>query len=435
MISKFRKFIEKERLFEEDDKILLACSGGIDSMVLADLLLTNGTNFGIAHINHMTRGDNSDADQQFVESYCTERDLPFHTVSAPISEMASDKGENFHAFARQYRYRFFNDLKEKYGYNIVATAHHNSDALETFIFNLTRGAGLDGLTGITTKSEKVIRPLMFVSKKDIISYADKYKIAYKEDASNASNKYTRNLIRNKVVPELSSISDQAAVNAKASITKLKKTKQLLSELIDSVNLIYKKEERLFIEKKALLGYSEKETLLYYLLKEFGFNFSQCEQIYSSIKNTGSLFYSPTHQLLVDRKDLIIATNKERAKTLIHIDKLGTFKISESRSIKFEETTEIHTGEKIEYFDAEKLVFPLTIRNWSDGDRFTPLGMKSQNKKIKDYLIDNKIDRFQKREELVLVSNQEIAWLVGHRISQNFKYSNSTSKYIKATLLN
>ena len=430
MVSKFRKFIEKECLFTEDDKILLACSGGIDSMVLADLLLVNKNKFGIAHINHQTRGQESDQDQLFVETFCTKNKIECHSISKPISDMAIEAKENFHAYARSFRYKYFYEILEKHSYTYISTAHHSSDSIETFFINLIRGAGLDGLTGIPLNNQKVIRPLMFSTKDEITAYAQKSKVAHREDASNSSNKYRRNHIRHELIPKLNVIDADANKNINASLEKLSNTKLLLQELLSQISFINQVENRFIIKKKAIEGFSKKPTLLFYLIKGFRFNFSQCQQIENSIKSIGSTFYSPTHLLLVDRENLIIEALKKPVGLDLIIEKPGAYKLNNGGSLIIEETNMLDQNSNFEYLDTEKIKFPLTIRNWKEGDKFSPLGMKGHQKKVKDYLIDNKVDRLSKKDQLVLISNGEIAWLINQRISENHKYTESTKQYIK-----
>ena len=434
MISKFRKFIEKEGLFKKDDKILLACSGGIDSMVLADLLLINENRIGIAHINHQTRAEESDQDQQFVESFCADRNIECHTISRPIAKMADEANENFHAYARSFRYKYFYETLEHHNFSYIATAHHSSDSIETFFINLMRGAGLDGLTGIPHTNQKVIRPLMFASKDEIVSYANKFKIAYREDQSNSSNKYKRNHIRHELIPKLTEIDIDANRNINSSLEKLKNTKLLLQELLSQHNLIDQVDNRFLIKIKGLQGFNNRPTLLFYLLKDFGFNFSQCQQINASIKSIGSTFYSPSHLLLIDRESLMIELLKELTIVDFIINEPGTYKLPNGNSLIIEETNQLDKNSNCEYLNKEKLGFPLTVRNWKEGDKFSPLGMKGQQKKIKDYLIDNKIDRLSKKDQLVLISNGEIAWLVDQRISEKYKYTESTKQFLKLKYL-
>lgn len=434
MLSKFRKFIDKESLFKEDDKILLACSGGIDSMVLADMLLVDKWNFGIAHINHQTRGNDSDKDQMFVENYCKEHKIECHSISVPMEHQSKAAKENFHAFARSFRYDYLNRILLKHEYNFIATAHHSSDTLETFFLNLTRSTGLDGLTGIPLKNGLVIRPLLFATKEEIIRYALKFKIDYREDSSNESTKYRRNQIRHELIPKLKGISEGAEQNTKSTIQKLATTNQLLIELINSNKFIEQKDRKHLIQKKPLEKFTQKTTLLFYLIKTFGFNFSQAAQIIKSINKVGAMFHAPTHQLLVDREHFIIEALTTAETVNLQISKPGIYQLSENKKIKIELTNELQSLDNCEYLDADKVSFPITIRNWVDGDKFAPLGMEGKMKKVKDYLIDKKVNRLDKKSILVLASNNKIAWLIGERISDLFKYTEETKEYMKITLL-
>jgi len=436
MISKFRKFIEKERLFEEDDKILLACSGGIDSMVLADLLMTNENIFGIAHINHQTRGEQSDKDQAFIEAYCTSNGLAFYTTTAPLEKMAREAKQNFHAYARAYRYEYLNNILMQHNYKFIATAHHSSDTLETFIINLTRGTGLDGLTGIPIKNNQIIRPLMFYSKKEIIKYAEKFKVDYREDASNLSTKYTRNYIRHEVIPKIDKITPGANPNAKLTISRIKKTKNLLDELIDQRKFVSKENSEISIEKKAIKEFKESETLLYYLIKQYGFNYSQAEQIISGISNVGSIYYSTTHLLLIDRTNILIRKIGNTKKIELTIETIGQTLINKDHTFTIKETThfEISSNKQVEYFDAEKLSFPLILRGWEPGDKFRPIGMGGKQKKVKDLLTDSKTNRLDKNSQLVLTCNNEIIWVIGHRISEDYKCTGESKKYYKMSFI-
>jgi len=435
MISKFRKFIDKESLFEEDDKILLACSGGIDSMVLADLLLIDKCKFGIAHINHQTREEASDADQNFVETFCKQHSIKFHFISAPVEKIAEASKENFQAYARKFRYKFFLDVLNEYSYDYIATAHHASDTLETFFLNLTRSTGLDGLTGIPLRNNKIIRPLLFASKEDILNYALKFKIDFREDASNANTKYRRNLIRHDLIPKLKSISPEAEQNTKSTIEKLASTNKLLKELIESKSYLNLHNNKLFIEKAEIEEVSQKSTLLFYLIKDYGFNYSQSMQIIRSANKVGAIFHSSDYSLLVDRSQFILNKKQKENKVNLKITKPGTYTISETLTLGIQETNNSEKDVNCEYFDASNLRFPLLIRNWKAGDKFAPLGMGGKMKKIKDYLIDRKINRHDKESILVMISDDKIAWLVGEQISESFKYHADTKRFLKLCLTN
>lgn len=435
MISKFRKFIENESLFGEDDKILLACSGGVDSMVLADLLLADKFQIGIAHINHQTRGKDSDADQTFVEEYCRTKSIPCYSISKPIKQMAENAKENFQAFARNFRYDYLNEIREKHQYSHIATAHHKSDTTESFFINLVRGTGLDGLTGIPIRNKDVIRPLAFANKNEIENYAKKFGIKYIEDISNQSIKYTRNFIRHEVLPKLSELNPNAHKNILATIHRLENTSELLGELIAMQVGIVQEAGESKIRKTDILKISNASILLYYTIKPYGFNYDQADQIISSIKNVGSTFHSQIHTLLVDRDYLIIKIKANKEHTLLTINSPGQYNLDSGEKLLIEETDqyELSQNQKQEYVDMDKLNFPLQLRNWKDGDKFAPIGMNGNQKKVKDYLTDIKLSRFEKENQLILLSNEEIVWVIGRRLSEKFKCDSNSKRYFRISL--
>lgn len=438
MHKKFLSYIKSEKLFTRKNKLLVAASGGLDSMCLCELLRINRFNFGIAHFNHVTRNGASDNDEAFVREYAEKYGINFYSTRIDIQAIIrKNKSGNFQGIARQHRYQFFKTLKEEHQFDFVLTAHHHNDQIETFLFHFSRGTGLDGLTGISNKEECLVRPLLCFNRNELERFALANNIPYQVDVSNNDSRYARNYIRHAIIPSFKLLNKQFELNANNTIENLRDSRMLF-------HYILKKYADPFIWKDARTGYTYymtelfasnknlNEQLCFELFKPYGFNFDQCSQIIQSLDIKGKNFFSENYILLVDN-DKLVLKNMDSVPCFRLDVSYGTTQTPLGQLLLSKVSKVGSSGESnpmIEYIDGQKVQFPLVIRTKKDGDRFKPIGMGGKSKKLSDYLIDCKINRFDKEKVMVLVHKNSIVWVVGHRLGEEFKVTDSTSEIIR-----
>ncbi|MDW7694304.1 tRNA lysidine(34) synthetase TilS [Flammeovirgaceae bacterium SG7u.111] len=434
MITLFKRFIQKENLVGRNEKILLAVSGGIDSMVMLDLFEKSGHDFGIAHMNFGLRGEVSDEDELFVQTVSQRCRKVFFTKKVATESYAKEKGISTQMAARELRYAWFDGLMEQEGYDLLATAHHLNDSVETVLLNLGRGTGIAGMKGILPQKGKTIRPLLFATRMQIEGYAKENNITWREDASNASIKYDRNLVRHKVVPVMRQLNPSFEQVMGENIEKLRGVESLFGEYVELLRekLVSTENDMENLSIELLLAQKEPKVLLYYLLKEKGFNFRQMDDVFEALESgSGKMILSQSHRLLVDREELKIEGLGQKEQGEIRISPEETACTTDGLSFSFKKVEMqklegIPRDPNIAALDVQKITFPLTLRTWQEGDWFVPLGMKGK-KKLSDFLIDQKVDRFQKEKVKVLCSaTGEVIWVVGRRISEKFKLTKSSN---------
>ncbi|MEL7001672.1 MAG: tRNA lysidine(34) synthetase TilS [Bacteroidota bacterium] len=432
MVDRLLAFINDQRLFGIDDKLLLAVSGGVDSMVLVHMLEQLKFKFTIAHCNFSLRGNESDGDEQFVSRYCASRSIEFYSKTFNTKKYAIEKGISTQMAARELRYAWFNSIRDNRGLTYILTAHHLNDSFETAIFNLSKGTGLPGLKGIVAKKGVIIRPLLFLTKLEIEEYATTHNLKWREDVSNESTKYHRNLIRHKIIPQLRKINPLLEKTFVNTSRRLAESDEAVYTLVEQLKDKYttQKGRDIWIDKKAIIN----AVVLHKLLEVYGFNYSQCIEIKNSENHVGSIFTTRAHQLNVDREYLIVSLVEEyESEIQINSDEL---EVSASH-FKLQLTNTPYDSDRVlinqnASLDLSKLKFPLKIRRWKQGDKFTPLGMKGK-KKVSDFMIDAKIPLNLKSRVYVLLSGDEIAWVVGHRISDHFKVTGKTKMMYNITV--
>lgn len=434
MDKAFVSYINQESLFLTSDSILLTVSGGVDSIVMCELFHKANLKFSIAHCNFQLRNEESDEDELFVKQVASNYNVPVHIIKFNTLTYSKKNKVSTQVAARELRYQWFEEIRLKHNYSYIATAHHQNDAIETFFINLMRGSGISGLRSILSKHDRIIRPLLFASKKQIIIYAKKNKLAYREDSSNASDKYLRNQLRHQVIPllnELNSSFENSLIHTLANLRATELIYNAAVEKIKSTHLIVDK-NGVRISIKKLKGLSPLVTYLYEFLKNYNFNSTIVQEISNSLDATsGKLFYSATHRLVKDRDFLIIEPlaklSIEQNKYLINEEQLSLpelhlfFKV-----IKNTATVTLPTSTQQAALDYDKLIFPLEIRRWKVGDRFRPLGMKGE-KKLSDFFIDKKLSIAEKENTWVLCSAKKIVWVLGLRIDDYYKVTASTKK--------
>lgn len=432
MKKKFKRYIEEHSLVEPKSKLLLAVSGGGDSMVMLHLFNACGYNFAVAHCNFHLRGQEADADEALVRETCETLGVELLVKHFKTTEYAANNNVSIQVAARELRYSWFSNLCNEKGFSSVAIAHNKNDVAETVLFNLTRGAGLKGLTGIKSKSNSIIRPLLFAYRHEIEEYAAQHAIAYRNDSSNAQTKYARNRIRHNILPELQVINPAAIDNIYSTSLHLSNTWQA----IEAMNADFRAKVRSELPNEVhycieeLVRYPFRQLFLIEELANFGFSPAVVIDIEKSLySQPGKLFYSATHSLVRDREVLIvshaeISTEINEAK----IDEaVGV--ITEPIALSFSVVSNdsgftIPKLADVAALDFGKLHFPLTLRLWREGDWFVPFGMKGR-KKISDFLVDQKVPLHHKHSVYVLESNGHIVWVVGFRVDDRYGITNSS----------
>ncbi len=392
----------------------------------------------VAHCNFSLRGEDSDGDQAMIRKYCESHKIAFETVKFDTAKEAEMAGVSTQMIARSLRYDWFNELKQKLDLGFVATAHHSGDSLETALLNLTRGTGIKGLKGILPLKNELLRPLLFTNKETIRAYAEKEQIPYREDSSNASDKYHRNFIRHKVMPLLESINPNLRVGFLQTSERVAKALDFIEQKTEKFKKAYILKENGF-DKILQKDFFEPENRvpLEFWLDELGFNYDTVNAIFKEeVRISGKQFKSPTHQLTFDRESILVNVLSSIDDIRIEISMEETAIDTKFGVLKLKVIDEFPPLESLKmqckaYLDFSKLKFPLILRNWRKGDRFKPFGMK-HSKLISDFLIDQKIALPVKEKTMVICSDNEIIWVVGYRISDNYKVNKSCSKLLELT---
>ncbi len=441
LYSNFEKYISKQKLASRDDKILLTVSGGVDSMVMLSLFVEGGYNVGVAHCNFQLRGQESDEDEELVKKMAREYGVELYNRRFDTVGEMELTGDSMEMVARRQRYAWFEELSVEHGYNVISIAHHIDDSIETFFINLFRGTGLKGLTGISTQIGKVVRPLMFATRKDILEYAVAKKIPFREDSSNRSTKYLRNKIRIGLIPRIKEISVKFTPLMRQNIDRLTDAQVFITRSIEKIQgeVMTLRDGIYHLDVKAIDAALPQNFVVYEILNSnFGFKGDVVESLLSSLSmdSSGKRFYSKGYVAYIDRGEILI--------TAIESEDLCSVEVPASavrsycgNSVLYYETIDIGmfesfvTPETVALLDLDALEFPLELRRWREGDSFTPLGMNGR-KKISDFLIDEKVSQPEKERQFVLVSGGEIAWVVGHRIDDRFKIKRDTESVFKIT---
>jgi tRNA(Ile)-lysidine synthase len=433
MVDRFREFIEQKGLCRETDRILIAVSGGVDSVVMLDLFLKNGFKTGLAHCNFGLRADESDGDEEFVRRLAGVRGVTCYVEHFETEKIASEKQISTQMAARKLRYDWFEEIRSGEGFNYIATGHNFNDSVETMVFNLIKGTGLRGLTGISAKTGNVIRPLLFARREEIEAYASENNLAFRSDSSNTSVKYHRNYLRHEIIPEFRNINPGFEVTIRNTLERLGGIQRFVNYLLETEKKSYMSLDGKDIYlKNDFFSRINEPAILYEVISKYGFNYDQCESITAGLgSEAGKVFYSEEFILNIDRDHLIISP-KQQTEARFEISKKDKLLVTDRFNLTFEilETTPVLSPDRhIAYLDLEKLHYPLVLRSWKKGDWFMPLGMKGK-KKLSDFMIDKKIPLNLKKRIMVLLSKDSIAWVVGHRIDDRFKIDSKTRKILK-----
>ena len=422
-------------------KYLLGVSGGMDSMAMLYLFHKSNLNFAVANVNFNLRNNESDTDSLFVRDYCKKNNIIFFYNSFDTKEYANTEGISTQMAARDLRYDWFNKLMEQESFDNIAIAHHLDDQVETFFINLIRGTGIEGMHGISSNKNFIIRPLLFTNRTKIANFIKQNEIPYREDSSNASDKYQRNYIRHHILSEFKKLRPDFSESLNESITKLQKIEDYaLFQINAEIKKISKfiNNRILQIDIEGLMSSYSPSLILYYCIKEYGFQESHIANIIELIekKKIGSSIQSSEFEIFIDRNSLLLRNKKENANNNNNNDIIiesFSDKNWAKLNIDFEENFEGNykvNNNNLAFIDADNLSFPLTLRNRKDGDFFYPLGMNSK-KNISDFFIDNKISRIEKDNIPILInSDNKIIWIIGHRIDNRFSITKKTKNIIK-----
>lgn len=446
MINQIQSFIQKNNLFHASQNILLTVSGGVDSVVMLHSIKALGYQAGVAHCNFRLRGEESERDCDFVAGLSHRLHLPFHKEIFDTKKYAAENALSVQMAARQLRYQWFEELRQKFNYDCIAVAHNRDDVVETFHINLLRGTGLKGITGIKAKNGYIVRPLLFASRGQIMDFARKNNIAFCEDSSNASTKYLRNKIRHDIIPQFEMLNPKYKATIAGNIEHFAGAYRIFSEAIrqKKQECSRKQGEKhvFFIEKLKKL--SPLKTYLFEFLREYGFSEQNTDDIIIAFDaEPGRQFFSNDYRLICDRDTLIVSPKTTVTSVSLSIEKediMRSEKISlpdSGYALQFEiiERTDnfiIPTSPGIACFDYQTLKFPLLIRKWKAGDYFYPLGMK-KHKKLSDFFIDEKINRLEKEQQWLLCSQQNIAWIIGRRLDNRFKITPQSRIILKCAI--
>ena len=438
MLAKLKVHIESHHLFDTQNRLLIGVSAGVDSMVLSHILKELHFNFILAHMNFGLRGEESDLDADFVEQWGRNNGIITNVLKVNTDDFIKKNQVSTQMAARSLRYNWFSELATLHKCSNILTAHHADDNLETVLFNLTKGTGIRGLRGMKMQQGPFVRPLLIFDKQEIVNYALKKGISWREDASNLRNKYLRNNIRNKVLPVLKDINPSVLQTFRDTQTRLIASEMLLDQKVLELRAQYLKSGPIdCLEVSWVRDNPLDHLLLFELLKSYQLGYAQFKQIFRSVvQNHPAMFYWNKYQLNVDRNKVWIGTTDR-------IIYQAAFKEITNGSdavefcnyrfifnyLKFSTKLINNSSLNTACFDMERLKFPLILRKWEKGDYFYPLGMV-QKKKVSDFLVDQKIPRIKKKSLLILASEKQICWIVGLRIDERFKLKKSTKSVVK-----
>jgi tRNA(Ile)-lysidine synthase len=425
VINLFTTQIENRKLFKSDDRVLLAVSGGVDSVVMAFMFHEAGFRFAIAHCNFGLRGFESDEDERFVSKLADQLKVDFHVKHFDTADYAKQYGMSIQMAARDLRYYWFEEIRERYGFKYIATGHHSDDHAETVILNIVKGTGLTGLQGIKASNGKIIRPLWHFSRQQILQYAQKNGISFREDSSNPEIKYLRNKIRHKVVPVLKEMNPsftESIANLSEHSVKARETLSLLiRQKFDP--FVEQMEDQLSIAAGPLLSVPHPDVVLYEYLKDYGFSGSIIKEIADALqKQPGKRFFSEHYVCLKDRDQLIVSPISKvqgNETFFVNEDDLSVSFPSGKLYFALQMDGDISSSLTEAFLDRSKITFPMVLRQPRHGDWFIPLGMKGR-KKISDFLTDTKMPLTLKNQVWLLCSGESICWVVGMRIDNRFR---------------
>jgi tRNA(Ile)-lysidine synthase len=435
MQQKFENHIAQNFPFLIGKNLLLATSGGLDSMVMVDLFRKLPFEIAIAHCNFQLRGLESFGDQRFIQDYAESNEIPLFLTQFDTEAFANDYKLSTQVAARELRYNWFYELLETENYDYILTAHHADDNLETFLIHLVRGTGIDGLTGIPSQNGKVIRPFLIFSRSEIEQYAKDNAIEWREDSSNASDKYLRNKIRHNLVPIFKDLNPDFLTSFQKTQNYLQESKAMVE---DASFLVYQqvakeKGTEIHFDLNQLKKLPNYKSYLYHWFN--GFGFSAWEDIYDLVDGqSGKQVFSNEFRLLKNRDFLILSPiNPEDENEEYFINK-NQKEVNVPLNLSFARVEAVsNVSNPCIFVDEDKLWYPLVLRRWKDGDTFQPFGMEGKSKKLSKFFKDEKLSLIEKEKAWLLCSDNEIVWIVGVRQDERFKIKNTTKNILKIQL--
>ena len=464
LLSSFQQFIKNENLFTPKDWLLLAVSGGVDSVVLCELCQQAGYDFAIAHCNFQLRGDESNGDEQFVESLAKKYRVEFFVERFDTGNYVAENKTSIQVGARELRYQWFSELLDKMpaatspeglqslrqqaqvgGLSAIAgagrlllTAHHADDNIETILMNFFKGSGINGLKGIVPKHKQIVRPLLFAGKEEILAFANEHNLSYREDSSNSSDKYTRNYFRNQLIPGLEKVFPQVRENLANNANRFREINIIYQAAREKIKqrLLVAHGNEVHIPVLKLQQTAALHSVLYEMIKTFGFTAHQAADVAKLLHSeSGKYVESATHRILRNRKWLIIAPLQQEAGSQYLVkeeDDTIVFPQGTLMFAKQKQPGNISNDANLVQLDSRHFQYPLLLRNWKKGDYFYPLGMQ-RKKKIGRFLTDLKYSLTAREKVWVLESNKKIIWVVGIRIDDRFKITTSTTATLELQL--
>jgi len=429
---KFDQLLTENKLCTREDSILLAVSGGVDSMVMLHLFHQAGYRISVAHCNFQLRGQESDLDEELVKQVSSELKVACYSKRFDSDLYAQKIKQSIQMAARELRYDWFRKLMKEHEIKFLATAHHLNDNLETTLLNFVRGTGLHGLAGIPEKSNEIIRPLLRFTRDEIESFASEQNLKWRTDETNNSDDYDRNYIRHHLIPLLKELNPAIESGFDRTNERVVGALEIFDHAIDQLKKQGVKEEgdRLIVDQSLLFTLRHPQVLLWELIKPFGFNYTQCCNATNSAGAIGKIFLSATHQLTIDRHSLIVTRLSEvDGPVTIQSNDTQIFRDQLRMEISCGPATQIQDDPWSVQLDVDKLKFPLTWRKWQEGDYFYPLGL-NHRKKLSDFLIDNKVALPDKSHISVVESDGEVIWVPGQRIDDRFKITSETRQTLR-----
>ena len=436
MQLKFESYIKDYFPYLLEEKCVVCCSGGVDSIVLFHLMLSLHKNFVVAHCNFKLRDEESDNDEEFVKNICKQNSIEFYSKSFETKKIKEESNNSIQMIARDLRYGFFDEISTRLEIKHILTAHHLNDSLESFLINISRGSGLDGLTGIPELNGKIKRPLIEFEKKDILEYAVNNNLRWREDSSNKSNSYLRNKIRNEIIPQFDELKGNFLKNFKKTIKYLKMSNALIYQRINQLKLdiLNYNGDDIFI-KISDLKEIDKEAFLYYFLRDYGFvDWDKIIDLLSA--ESGKKIFSKSHVFYKDKNKLILRDIKVTKNMEILIENLEN-----NTSLEYHEILSFTDSDNIEKnnpniitVDKQKLKLPLKLRGFMHGDFFNPYGMKGA-KKVGKFLKDNNVSEMDRSSRLILLNGDDkIIWVVGMRLDERFSVKKESTKLLNIEYL-
>jgi tRNA(Ile)-lysidine synthase len=442
MRKKLREILYSRIGIKPESRIILAVSGGIDSMVMLYLFKELDHDLLVAHCNFKLRGEESDMDESFLKQQCEQMAIPFISRSFNTEEYAEEKSISLQMAARDLRYNWFQELITEKKFDFLATAHNLNDQIETFFINLSRGTGIKGLTGIPVKKGILLRPLIQFGREEISGFAEDNNVEWREDASNIKTYYKRNKIRHELIPVLMKLNPSFVKTMQENFQILSEVESIYLDFVKSrtEDLLQKKSDFIRIPIQGLLNEKYGLSVLYEILSPLNFSTTDINNIWNKLDTAtpGKKFLSGTHRLIKDREFLLIEDLKNDERKLFYIEQYQSEIFQPVHLLlKYLENKQDFSPfakSNIAYLDADRLDFPLLLRKWHPGDYFYPFGMNN-SKKLSDYFVDNKFSIPMKENTWILCSHEEIVWIIGHRIDNRFRVKNSTKRILRIECLN